>query len=365
MSIYTLPNEIIALLPAYLNNIETFTNASSACRLFRDNFATASPKTILQLAAASAPTFFSPHPHFLVAATARQASAWVLQDPATRTPLLHQALRGGIPGLYEFCLEHAGLTLAEIRRLHLARFDILNPLSDRIDKMAGRQWYQTEHFWDGGVSEPWTIQTEADRATFQIVIYGELFGPDMDAFLAAGRRTPDKPVHSIETRLEFIKYCVPDAMCLKGYRGFAQPENSGPYANLEDPWALPGDQVALQHILSCRRWRRMWADAMRMISRDEADGKIEDNVNEESWRTKLWRDALLVQGLWGMQLVTLPEARVAKEWLDKGRWLREQIWKLDGPLETRAIGEPWEDPVSLAPDPSQDVFVCMAALWRM
>ncbi|PYH47101.1 uncharacterized protein BP01DRAFT_354904 [Aspergillus saccharolyticus JOP 1030-1] len=365
MSIYSLPNEVLALLPSYLDNIETFTSASSSCRLLRDNFATASPATILRLAAASAPTFFSPHPHFLVAATARQASDWALGD-ADRTALLHEALRGGIWGLYDFCLAYAGLTMADIRRLHLARFDILNPLSDRIDKMAGAQWYETENFWDGGVSEPYTIETEADRAAFQIIIYGELFGGSMEAFLAAGGQRPPAtmPVHSIETRIEYIKYCVPDWVCKKGYQGFEPPLNVGPYAE-EVAESLPGDQTSLYHILTCRRWRRMWAGAMMMIAGEEQDGEIEDELTEEDWRTRLWRDALVTQGLWGMQLVTMSEERVDKKWLEKGRWVREQILKLEGPLESRRIGEKRQIVVSLAPDPSQDVFVCMAGMWRL
>ncbi|RAK81466.1 uncharacterized protein BO72DRAFT_339275, partial [Aspergillus fijiensis CBS 313.89] len=347
-----LPNEILALLPAFLDNIETLTIASSSCRLLRANFA-----------AASAPTFFSPHPYFLVAATARQASEWAVGN-ATRTALLHEALQGGIDGLYEFCLAHAGLTLADIRRLHQARFDIVNPLSDRIDKLAGQQWLRsTENFWDGGVSEPNTLYTDADRATFQIIIYGELFGRDMEAFLAAGgaRPSPFTPVHSIATRLEYIKYCVPDFVCYGGHPGFEPPSRArGPYAPPIDPRDLPMDQHVLHHIFVCRRWRRMWAGAMKMVSGDEADGEIEHHAYEANWRPRLWREALMTQGLWGMQLVILPSEKVDKAWLDKARWMREQIWDLQGPLERQLLNDNYRDNVSLAPDPCEEVYICKA-----
>ncbi|PYI33767.1 hypothetical protein BP00DRAFT_413580 [Aspergillus indologenus CBS 114.80] len=363
-TIYSLPNEILGLLPAFLDTIETLTIASSSCRLLRDNFATASPATILRLAAASAPTFFSPHPYFLVAATARQASEWAVGD-ARRTALLHEALQGGIDGLYEFCLAHAGLTLADIRRLHRARFAIVNPLCDRIDQMAGQQWDTTEDFWDGGVSEPNTLCTESDRSTFQIIIYGELFGRDMDAFLAAEGAPPATPVHGIATRLEYIKHCVPDWVCYGGYPGFAPPSRArGPYAPPVDPRDLPMDQHVLNHIFECRRWRRMWAGAMKMVSGDERDGEIELDANEEDWRTRLWREAFMTQGLWGMQLVTLPAEQVDKKWLAKARWMREQIRKLQGPFEMSQINEICHIGVSVAPDPSIEAAVCMRGRLR-
>ena len=57
--------------------------------------------------------------------------------------------------------------------LHQARFSIINPLADKIDKMAGDQWYASpDNFWSGGVSEPETLYTESNIAAFQTIIYG-------------------------------------------------------------------------------------------------------------------------------------------------------------------------------------------------
>ncbi|PGG98832.1 hypothetical protein GX51_06567 [Blastomyces parvus] len=380
-SLTHLPTDILSLLPLYINNIETFINAASTCRRLRSVFSNTLPQTIFQLAVASAPTFFSPHPHFLVMAVAPQIRDWALGSEEN-SRRLRVAFQGGIEGLYDFCVSDnslkAGLTLDRIRMLYEARFTILNPLTDKIDKMAGNQWYETKNFWDGGVSEPATIDMEAHRAAMQIIIYGELFGSSMRPFLeprASGQERPDSgsdsplPYFDLETRLDYIKYCVPEWVC-RNYPGF-QILPVGPYApeNRED---LRADQYALRHILTCRRWRRMWADAMAMVGPlfaawDAERGPFEtaqagDEV-EGVWRLKLFRDALQTMGLEGMQLVTLPQEKVAPELLEKARRIREQIAALEAPPPVYIVGDHLRARVSQAPDPAQDVFVCMAPYW--
>ncbi|KAE8377594.1 hypothetical protein BDV26DRAFT_263320 [Aspergillus bertholletiae] len=354
MSFDILPNEILCLLPLYLDNIETFTNAAASCRRLRDCLYTAHPDTILRLAAASAPTFFSPHPHFLVAATARQASDWALGNES-RTLSLRRAFQGGIDSLYKFCVQHAGLSLDDIRRTHQARFSIINPLSDKIDKMAGKQWYDTENFWSGGVSEPYTIDTEADRATMQLIIYGELFGRGMDAFLQ-----PEKnlPYFSIRTRIDYLTYCLPDWVC-SDYPGF-QRLSTGPYApHLDRP--DEGDQVAMHHILHCGRWRRMWSAAIRSALGD--DTFTDEEEENEHWRKKLLRNVLQSQGLQGMQLVTLPVDRMDQDYVQKARRMKQQVDQLDAPPPVERLGKGTLTAVSFAPDPPNEVEIPCRNMW--
>lgn len=68
------------MLPEFLHNIEDYTNLSSTCRILRVTMATALPKQILRLAAASSKIFFRPDPLFLVAATARELGNWARLD---------------------------------------------------------------------------------------------------------------------------------------------------------------------------------------------------------------------------------------------------------------------------------------------
>ncbi|KIK68103.1 hypothetical protein GYMLUDRAFT_128152, partial [Collybiopsis luxurians FD-317 M1] len=275
MLLTDLPHDVLAVIVTHLRNIEDFTNFTSTCRKLHAVLTeTTTSNTILNLCDRSAPTFFSPHPHFLVAASSRRLSNVVLGNLALTSQLV-VAFQGGIEGLYEFCLEHSGLTLAEIREWHLARFSTINPFSDKIDKMAGQQWYQTPNFWDGGVSEAFTIYTEADRAAMQILIYGELFASSMDAFLEPERQLPH---FGPDVRLEYIKYCIPDWVCW-GYPGF-EVKPTGPYASNPDSrqWtrANAADQTALQHILHCGRWRRMWRAVLKQIGSDFWDEEAEE-----------------------------------------------------------------------------------------
>ncbi|KAJ9225032.1 hypothetical protein DTO027B5_2396 [Paecilomyces variotii] len=335
---------------------------ASSCRRLRDNFAKASPRTILQLAAGSAPTFFSPHPHFLLMATARQVSDWAIKS-TENTQVFREALQGGIDGLYDFCIHSeevkAGLTMDDIRRLHLSRFSIINPFADQIDKMVGEQWYREPDFWDGGVSEPETLNTDSNRAAFQIIIYGELFGSSMRAFLE-----PDKqlPYFDLDARLDYFKYCVPDCMC-RSYAGM-EVLPVGPYADREK--LQEEDQVALQHILTCRRWRRMWAYGTQKIGDHflgDSAWSYGDRGEDEPWRQKLYQNALQTQGLEGMQLVTLPSERISKDYREKVIKIRQQIQSLRRPLPSRNIGTRLQASVSEAPEPGQEAYVCMASYW--
>ncbi|OJD15722.1 hypothetical protein AJ78_04057 [Emergomyces pasteurianus Ep9510] len=374
-----LPTDILSLLPLYFDNIETFTSAASTCRRLHSILSNTLPRTIFQLAAASAPTFFSPHPHFLLIAVAPQIRDWALGDEE-KSCRLRSAFQGGIEGLYDFCVTDdslkAGLTLNRIRNLYEARFTILNPLADKIDKMAGAQWYEAENFWSGGVSEPATVYTDTHRAAMQIIIYGELFGSSMRPFLEPNPSTDDPylnaslPFFDLETRLDYIKYCVPEWVC-RSYPGF-EVLPVGPYSeqNRDD---LPADQYALRHILTCRRWRRMWADAMAIVGPLFAEWDAEKGPWDEDppggekegvWKLKLFRDALQTMGLEGMQLVTLPVEKISPEVLKRARRMREQIEALEEPPASYIVGDRLKATVSKAPDPAQDVYVCMAPYWR-
>ncbi|OAX78112.1 hypothetical protein ACJ72_07581 [Emergomyces africanus] len=378
-SLLDLSTDILSLLPLYVDNIETFTSAASTCRSLRFIFSNALPRTILQLAAASAPTFFSPHPHFLVMAVAPQIRDWALGNEEN-TRRLRSALQGGIEGLFDFCVNdnslNAGLTLDRIRTLYEARFTILNPLADKIDKMAGAQWYETKDFWDGGVSEPATVHSDVHRSAMQIIIYGELFGSSMRPFLEpspSGDETDANaplPFFDLETRLDYIKYCVPEWAC-KSYPGF-QVLPVGPYAAGKND--LPFDQYALRHILTCKRWRRMWADAMALAGplfvewdaeRGPWDEEPPSGDIEGVWKLKLFRDALQTMGLEGMQLVTLPREKISPELLKRACQVREQIEALEEPPASYIVGNYLKATVSKAPDPAQDVYVCMASYWPM
>ncbi|KAK7037577.1 hypothetical protein VNI00_011069 [Paramarasmius palmivorus] len=340
MQLLDLPFEVICSLPLYVRNIEDFTEASSTCRALYHAFLATSPNTILRLAAASSPTFFTPH--LLIAGTVRQVSDWALKHPQN-TSELQKAFHAGIDGLFDLCVEKAGLTLDDIRRLHAARFSLINPFSDKIDKMAGNQWNDTPNFWSDGVSEPASIYAEADRAALQIIIYGELFSSTMRAYLEP-RMSLSR--FSIDVRLDYIKYCIPDMIC-EGPRSELEVLPVGPY--VPGHGMLPSDQVALAHISSCSRWQRLWEKVMHGVGPGF----------ETEWKQRLWINAVQFQGLGGLEMIVSDE--VPKKWQMRLRKIYSEITNLqdadkpDG--RTFRLGQR-EKVVSYAPDFSSEVDVC-------
>ncbi|KAN0079572.1 hypothetical protein V8E54_004786 [Elaphomyces granulatus] len=124
---------------------------------------------------------------------------------------------------------------------------------------------------------PASLGTELDVAAFQLIIYGELFASSMQAFL----------------ELDYFKYCI---------------------HNVEDPSV--DRQLALLHILYCRRWRLMWEQAKSMIDRNfqgETEQLQEEDGEEEE------------DGLEGMQLVTLPKEEISKECRDQALQIKRQV----------------------------------------
>lgn len=348
MGILQLPTELLLVLPQYLHNIEDFTNLSSSCRAFRQVCSDASPNTILRLAASSSRVFFRPDPHFLIAATVRQVSDWALLSN-DNTEALRQAIQGGVYSLLDICVEKAGLTMDDIRRLHASRFSLINPTSDMIDRCAGPQFMSTSDFWNGGVSNPATISLEPTRALFQIIIYGELFASTMQAFLEPDRALPR---FDQEFRLDFIKYCIPDSMC-SSYTGVTVLE-VGPYVGTNNE-LMPqkeSDQVGLDYLLTCRTWSEAW-ERVRL-----AIGPNFDDVP----RQIMWESAVQTQGLEGLEML---RPGGLERWRPRLEEMRKDIENL--PIEKRPkecrYGSSgryycWE-----SPDMAAEITVTLATYW--
>lgn len=346
MKLLDLPVELLIMLPSFLRNIEDFLNAGSSCRKLRAVFAEASPRVILQLAAASSRVFFRPDPHFLVAATVRQVGEWALLSPEN-TKILRKAFRGGIDSLFELCLSKAGLSMEDIRRLHSYRFSTINPVVDLIDRCAGVQWYSTPDFWEGGVSDACTISVEASRALFQIVIYGELFSSTMLRITSSESVVSSLPCFDLETRLDYIVYCIPDPNCQGGYEGFTVLD-VGPYAYYEvrDP-----DQVGLDHLLNCRSWREAWEAVQHQIGPDF----------EDEWRQKMWHSAVQMQGLEGLEMLRPGGVDKWRHWLQEIRARIEALDSRDRP-RVRKFGS-GEYPASDSPCMAEEILVAVAGYW--
>jgi hypothetical protein len=254
---------------------------------------------------------------------------------------------GGIEGLFNLCLKKAGITLEDIRRLHLMRPSTLNPAIDMIDKMAGPQYNMTRDA--SGPMFPSVIGCKPERATYQIVIYGELFASTWKAILQPELKLPR---FDIEMRLEYIRYCVPDIFCMLGNPGMKLPEPTGPYVTNNgingEIREIGEDQVALQHILKCERWVELWRKACGDI------GYFRDH-----WRQKIWESVVQCQGLEGLQMIT----GGVEKWSERLTKIRNQIEKLEKKPKEFKFG-PYDNPGSEYPDMAEEVFLLVAGYWQ-
>jgi hypothetical protein len=348
-TLLSLPKDILILLPDYIHNIEDYTNLSSTCTALRDCMNTASPGTILRLAAAQSTTFFRPSPHFLVTATARELGDWA-RESATNEAELASRLGDGIDGLLDLSLEHCGLTMERIRQLHLQRFSIINPVTDLIDKCVGSQWYATPDFWHGGADDAYTIDADPPATLFHLALYGELFGPDFEAFLDPAGQSARRL--SVETRLEFIKYCVPDYAtfdCQKGARGVRMPDGqidprravkpTGPYAEGVEP-CREQNNIALVWVIQSSRWKPNWR-AMRAragvtdFQSDFADDWWYDPDGEQDWKQRMLEAIMICQGLDGLGMI---RPGLQDGWVEKIRAWKEKIASLEKEPQWTKVG---------------------------
>lgn len=345
-----LSDDLLLELVDYVHNIEDYMNLCSTCKTLRNKLESVSPKTILQLAAAQSNVFFRPSPLFLVAATARELGHWARAD-ATNEKELALRLVQGIPGLWDLALTHCGLTMERTRQLQLMRFSIVNPVTDVVDKCVGQQWAQTPDFWDGGVSDAYTISAEASETLFHLAIYGELFGPDFESFL---NREPQSRRLRVATRLEFIKYCIPEAASFHCQctakdvlmaDGRVDPRRAvmktGPYVEQADGstgYEL-NNNVALVWLLLSSRWRPYWKEARALAGPDFQEGFADswwfDEDDDQNWRQRMWESVMVCRGLEGLGMV---RPQLLDSWVPKIRGWREKIAALEQEPEWIRVG---------------------------
>lgn len=350
-NLLSLPTDILITLPNHLHNIEDYMNLSSTCRRLRGCMNTATPNTVLRLAAAQSSTFFRPSPLFLVAATAQELGHWARLCDQNEDELANK-VEAGVDALMELALEHCGLTMARIRELQALRFSTLSTVENIIDQCVGHQWYSTPEFWDGGVDDAYTIEAEPSDTLFHLIIYGELFAAELEALLD---QDTEKRRLKLTTRLEIIKYCLPDFACgLDGSMNTqAKPEidprrvvkDTGPYKSDADEWPATrfGNNIlALIWVIRSSRWRPHWKavreQAAPDFQADFQDSWLDDRSEhaEQNWRQRLWENVMVCQGFEALQM--LQEGTTQDRWIPKIREWRDKIAGLDKEPDIIEIG---------------------------
>jgi hypothetical protein len=324
-----LPQDVLIQLPEFLHDIEDYKNLTSTCRAIRACLSRTAPNTILRLAAAASNIFFRPSPFLLVAAVARQIGEWARLSAANEN-ILAKTFQGGVDAVLELGLQHCGLTMERIRQLHELRFSVINPVTDRIDKCIGAQWYETPNFWNGGVDDAYTIDADPPEIFFHLAAYGEFFAPDFDILLDPAESA--KRALSVDTRLEYVKYCIPDwaaYACQDNACEVTLPDGSvhprrrvydtGPYAGFKNPKTRPtvqSSQVGLRHLLASSRWEPHWTAVRQTVAPDFAPDNgsdVDDEEREGNWKQRLWNEVVLDQGLEGLGMMVEKDAGAFKD----------------------------------------------------
>ncbi|KAJ7505546.1 hypothetical protein B0H11DRAFT_1979241 [Mycena galericulata] len=239
MTLDKLPPELLLNLPHYLHTIEDLYSLASTSRTLYRTCANPNPKIVLRLAANSGRVFFRPHPHFLIAATARQVADWAVEHDDHRYRL-ELAIQGGVEKLLDLAIDVAGLTMDDIRKLYTFKCDVLNPLNQRLDLSAGH-----------GSGSPGTVCEDTESTLLSWVIYGELFHHSLElAYLPIPNH---KPLSSV-TRYKWFVYCMPDVNSFEYLEFDGQPAFFKEFQDDKDRFQQLSMQVAMRQMLGPSSW---------------------------------------------------------------------------------------------------------------
>ncbi|KAI1760308.1 hypothetical protein GGR53DRAFT_510477 [Hypoxylon sp. FL1150] len=359
---------IIFMLPQYLQDIEDYVNVSSTCRALRELMSTTSPHTILRLVANSRSSLFNPGPYVVVCAVARQLGSWARATAANEAELAAGMPRG-IDHLLALALrtKEIGLTTERIRELHALRPALIEPATELISRCVAGQARRV--FMLGRRA----IRADGALTFFLLATYGELFGPDLDRSAGGRRRL------GVGTRLEFVKYCVPEWTSTEiraEYFAGGAPDPvtygspceivvhpAGPYAR--DERGVVRNQLdhmsAMLRLLRTPAWRERWAEATDAAEESVSDHDVEYEYesavaddNDVSGEQAALENIMQCQGLEALGI--RPE--LAEGWKTKVAGWRKDVALLKETPRVRVAGH--ETP-EYYPDLQRDLLVCIHA----
>jgi hypothetical protein len=208
MKVLDLPSDIISLLPSYLHSITDLYALLSTCRALYHAFAFPEVRLPPILPKLYGQPLLPPHPHLILAGTARQVANWAVTSTRNRTALYESLLEGN-DGLFKLSQKVARVSLKDMRELHNLKYSLLNPLSRIIDMEGGPEMVREEGNDPDNYS--WTIVRDPDIALLNYWIYCELFHHNIDEILNHSTRTPSEAkALDLKARRRWVAYCMPD-----------------------------------------------------------------------------------------------------------------------------------------------------------
>lgn len=208
MRLLDLPFDIISLLPTYLHSITDLYALLSTCRALHNAFAFSEVRLPPILPRLYGQPLLPPHPHLILAGTARQVADWAVASRGNRASLYESLLEGNC-GLVKLSQEVARVSLKDMRDLNNLKYSLLNPLARIVDVEGGVEMVRAEGKDPDNYSL--TIVREPDIALLNYWIYCELFHHNIDEILNHSTRTSSQPkAFDLKTRRRWTTYCMPD-----------------------------------------------------------------------------------------------------------------------------------------------------------
>ncbi|KAG8849038.1 hypothetical protein FRB96_000938 [Tulasnella sp. 330] len=193
MHLLDLPTEVLLLILSYF---ETFRDLYCLAITCRTSFSVVSfPGHILHLAHSS--TEFQPYPHLLLATKSRSLADWAVSEISHRAQLLN-AIEGGCEAVLQLGLEKSPLTFEDLCNIHRTRINVIDPLSEALYPQC----------------RPEARTDDVMLALINFWIYCDLFHHTISSSYSILTVAP----LSNETRLAWLRFCIPDAVCNPQYK---------------------------------------------------------------------------------------------------------------------------------------------------
>ena len=181
----------LTLLPSYLPDIHTLHSlllTSQSTR--RITLASLTPYSLFKILAGSRIYAGVSQDWYLLSLISPGFASWLARS-STRRKAYKRACPHLPQGFLDLALSYPELTngvtgparlTLDVMRKTTERKELVNAVSDLVDRCVGIQWESTPRFWDE-VEDAATLEAEPEMAVWQMLVYGEMFGQGLSTWL--------------------------------------------------------------------------------------------------------------------------------------------------------------------------------------
>ncbi|KAK5126678.1 hypothetical protein LTR85_009612 [Meristemomyces frigidus] len=229
MQLLDLPTDLLVTLPFYLDSMNDLSSLIKTCRGLYITCHDTKAELHLHPHRQDGQYPMQPYPHLLIAGAARRVGDWAVQRIENRNAL-HSALMRGIDGLLELSYSVGRVDLAEMRRLHRIKYDVLIPLSEVAEFECTRS------------SGP--LLSSASVCLLNRWIYSDLFH---HAITASYRPVTVPAPLPTAMRIDYLRYCVPNYRGLRWVDVEEDARRRGEVTQISDLDVLLRSSTSFEH----------------------------------------------------------------------------------------------------------------------